>query len=139
MKKQDVIVSGILSDGNRVMLARRPSHKKIAPGKYHLPGGHVEFDEEPADALRREFWEEFKIDIVICRPIRTFSYTIDDLHTVGITYVVEAAVLPIRPIIDARDTEEIVWVDQGSHLSYLAIDDHDAITLASYYQDVSVG
>ena len=35
--------AAFLHDRGEVLLAKRAASKAIAPGKYHLPGGHVEF------------------------------------------------------------------------------------------------
>jgi len=57
---QRIIVSGVLlNQAGEVFLTKRPLTKTIAPGKYHLPGGHVDFGEAPEEALIREFAEEF--------------------------------------------------------------------------------
>lgn len=47
----------LLRDG-RVLLALRALHKALAPGRWDLPGGHVEPGETPEQALWRELAEE---------------------------------------------------------------------------------
>ncbi|RME81412.1 MAG: NUDIX domain-containing protein [Caldilineae bacterium] len=43
---------------DRVLLLRRSPHKKLWPGMYNAPGGHVERGEDPLQAARRELKEE---------------------------------------------------------------------------------
>ncbi len=133
--KQDAIVSGILARNHEVMLAKRASSKKIAPGMYHLPGGHIEFGEEPEAALIREFKEEFDLDISAQRVVRAFSYMKDDLHTVGITYEVRCGTIPETIRFDTHDTEEIAWVSRDNYEAYVGGNpsDHDLITLRRYF------
>lgn len=137
MQRQDVIVSGILSRDGQVLLAKRSSTKHIAPGVYHLPGGHMEFGEDPENALIREFQEEFELDITIKRIVRAFSYVKDDLHTIGITYEVACADIPEVIKIDNEDNEEIVWVDEDSLSNYFGENhsDHDSVTLKYYFSN----
>lgn len=129
---QKIIVSGILENTEGVLLAKRPLTKKIAPGKYHLPGGHVEFGEDPGVALKREFFEEFNLNIEVGEVVRTFSYHEDARHTVGITYKVEATNL-LDLIFNPEDTEEIVWAKEFDFNDYLAEDRHDYLTLRKYF------
>ncbi len=133
--QQDVIVSGILAHDGRVMLAKRALTKKIAPGMYHLPGGHVEFGEDPEQALIREFKEEFDLDVEIRGIVRAFSYVKDDLHTIGITYEVAYGTIPDVIPIDKNDTEEITWVDSTTYENCVNNNpsDHDRTTLAKYF------
>jgi 8-oxo-dGTP pyrophosphatase MutT (NUDIX family) len=48
----------IVADGDRVLLIRRSQHKRLWPGKYNAPGGHVEAGEDPYAAALRELAEE---------------------------------------------------------------------------------
>ena len=106
---QKIVVSGILVNNDKVLISKRPMTKKIAPGKYHLPGGHVEFGEMPEDALKREFLEEFSLPIEVVKVIDIFSYQESDSHTVGISYQITADV-PEKINFDKTDTEEITWI-----------------------------
>lgn len=103
--------------------------KKIAPGKYNLPGGHIEFGEEPEVALKREFMEEFGLTVEAKKVVRTFSYTNGEVHTVGIIFAVSVADLPEVVTFDKRETEEVVWVNETSINDYLSNEDHDYQTL----------
>ena len=38
---------------DKVFLAKRADTKKFLPGVYELPGGHVDFGEDPVRALKR--------------------------------------------------------------------------------------
>lgn len=48
----------IVTHGDRVLLIRRGLHKRLWPGLYNAPGGHVERGEEPYEAACRELSEE---------------------------------------------------------------------------------
>ena len=134
-KIQKIVVSGILlNEHGQVLLAQRSMHKKIAPGAYHLPGGHVEFDERAEQALVREIWEEFDLDIIPGEVIRTFSYTINDIHTIGITFIVTVIhKIPTVINFNKNDTDSIVWLDKNDLSKYLKPSDHDYITLTKFF------
>lgn len=138
MNQQKIIVSGILENNGMILLAKRPMTKTIAPGKWHLPGGHVEFGESPDDALIREFYEEFHLRVEAGAIVRTFSYVVDDVHTVGITYRVFCAAIPGILETDQNDTESVAWVSLRNIGRYLAVTDHDYVTLMKLAKIASV-
>lgn len=132
MSDQRIIVNGILMVDGEVFLAKRAADKKIAPDKWHLPGGHVEFGETPEEALRREFAEEFSLDITVGRIERAFSYIIDEVHTIGLSYHVDCADIPADIPFDETDTSQVDFVNITDLSKYLKTDgsDHDYITLS---------
>ena len=129
MNQQKIIVNGILESNDIVFLAKRATTKRIAPGKWHLPGGHVEFGETPEQALAREFKEEFDLDITIGSIIRAFSYTENDSQTIGLTYHISCDNIPAVIHTDPNDNELIEWINVANIDQYLTESDHDYITL----------
>jgi len=55
----------ILDDQGRVFLAKRGAAARNEPGKWEFPGGAVEFNETLADALKREVYEEYGVEIEV--------------------------------------------------------------------------
>jgi len=51
--KQKVSVRAIVRSGNRALLLRRANGRETILGKYELPGGKLDYGEQPEDALRR--------------------------------------------------------------------------------------
>jgi 8-oxo-dGTP diphosphatase len=122
---QRVVVAAFVHDGAEVLLAKRASGKAIAPGRYHLPGGHVEHGEHPAAALARELREELGIEAVVREPLWVFHNVWGPSHTVGVVFRVplEAERQSLRW--DVTDLEEYVWVGEVDLGDYLSQDDHN--------------
>lgn len=57
-----VVAAVIVNDNNEVLLAQRPKGKRLA-GSWEFPGGKVEKDESPEEALARELKEELGITV----------------------------------------------------------------------------
>jgi mutator protein MutT len=55
------IVTGVLRDGDRVLLCHRSATRRWYPDVWDLPGGHVEPGEDPRQSLVRELREELGI------------------------------------------------------------------------------
>lgn len=58
------VVCGILLKDGRVWMGQRPSHKERG-GYYEFPGGKVNDNESPEEALRRELKEELDIEVTV--------------------------------------------------------------------------
>ena len=63
----------IENDARQVLVAQRPAHKHLGL-KWEFPGGKVERDEQPADALRREIREELGCQLVVGRALPAFLH-----------------------------------------------------------------
>jgi 8-oxo-dGTP diphosphatase len=70
MQDQFVAVKAIIEHEGKILLIREtPGAGRANPGKWDVPGGRVEFLEDPILALKREAREEVGLDIDVGRPI----------------------------------------------------------------------
>jgi 8-oxo-dGTP pyrophosphatase MutT (NUDIX family) len=94
---------------DKVFLPKRAETKKFLPGVYELPGGHVDFGEDPIVGLKREIYEEFGMNIEVGDPFYVFTYTnqIKGSHSIEVVYF-------------ARFTDDIsaVQLDPKLHSEY---------------------
>ena len=87
---KNVLVSAVAlfdTDG-RILLAQRPEGKKLA-GMWEFPGGKVEPDETPEEALIREIKEELAIDLCdsCISPFTFVTHEYDDFTLLMLLYV----------------------------------------------------
>jgi 8-oxo-dGTP diphosphatase len=66
-------VAGIILDGERILITRRPQGVHLA-GRWEFPGGGVERGEFFDEALRREIREELGIEIRVERLVGAVSH-----------------------------------------------------------------
>ena len=103
------------SNGHEIMVARRALTKKFLPGKFELPGGHIDFGETLTDGLRRELKEELGIDVVVGDTVGVFTYVneVKRSHSVEIVYFAQLAG-GCSPKINPEDHSEIIWISQDN-------------------------
>lgn len=63
MKTLLVVAAALVNDDDEVLLAQRPKGKRLA-GCWEFPGGKVEKEESPEEALTRELKEELGITVL---------------------------------------------------------------------------
>jgi 8-oxo-dGTP diphosphatase len=98
----------------KVFLPKRADTKKFLPGVYELPGGHIDFGEDPVSGLAREIDEEFGMEVAVGDPFYVFTYTnpIKGSHSIEVIYfahfVGELEKLTINP----EDHSEYGWFSE---------------------------
>jgi len=83
MSQKTVHVSAValIDVDGRVLIAQRPKGKSMA-GLWEFPGGKIEQDETPEQALIRELYEELGIETweSCLAPLTFASHTYEDFH-----------------------------------------------------------
>lgn len=105
---------------NKVFLPKRAATKKFLPNVYNVPGGHVDFGEELAVALKREIQEEFNKDITVGDPFAAFTYMneVKGTHSVEIVYFAQFE--------DGIDNIDLVPEDHSTY-AWIAEDELEAM------------
>jgi 8-oxo-dGTP diphosphatase len=102
---------------------------------WELPGGKVEFGEDPKEALKREFQEEVGLQISVDKPIHLFSYLSDNNNrqTVDITFIItlegENTDIKLSP-----EHTEYAWVDKNEVGNYSMSDEMKRCIEAGFNQ-----
>ena len=82
------VVGAVLQDDQgRVLLAQRPPDKSM-PYLWEFPGGQVEKDESPENALARELYEEIGLVVLPSnfKPFTFVSLAYPDFHIILLVY-----------------------------------------------------
>ena len=76
-----VAACALIDTDGRILMAQRPEGKDQA-GKWEFPGGKVEANETPEQAVRRELYEELNIEPCerCLQPFSFTSYAYSDFH-----------------------------------------------------------
>ena len=83
-----VVAAALVDSDGRVLIAQRPEGKSMA-GLWEFPGGKIEADERPEDALIRELKEELGIAVkeACLAPFTFASHTYGAFHLLMPLYV----------------------------------------------------
>jgi len=107
----------VIRDGKIALIKKARGGYK---GKYDLPGGGIEHDETPMEALHRELMEEIGGSVLEAALLDTTSVTfqwqmeenlIENLHHIGILYTVKIAEDNLKEEADGLDSDGAVWMD----------------------------
>lgn len=123
---QKITACAFLHQDGKVFIAKRADTKKFLPGKYELPGGHIEFGETLEDGLKREFQEEFGVEITVGEPFFAFTYTNTEKqsHSVEIIYFATLKDDMQEIKLNPADHSEYKWLGE-SEMNILPPEDHE--------------
>jgi 8-oxo-dGTP diphosphatase len=104
------VACGALRDAQgRVLIVERPEGK-IAALKWEFPGGKIEADETPREALDRELYEEIGIRVREARPLTLFTHTYRERKVTLHTFLVTAW----DGVVHGREQQRFEWRPPGS-------------------------
>ena len=101
------VVGAIIQRGSTVFAARR-NPERSAGGLWEFPGGKVEPDESPEEALARELREELSVDV----SVGTFiDQSVSDVAGATIELSCYTAVLVAEDPVSSTDHDALTWVN----------------------------
>jgi 8-oxo-dGTP diphosphatase len=102
-----VVACALVDADRRVLIAKRPEGKSLA-GLWEFPGGKLEPDETPEDALIRELHEELGITVrqPCLAPLTFASHRYETFHLLMPLYVCRRWDGFVSP----REGQETAWV-----------------------------
>ncbi len=119
--KTHVGAYALIIENDRVVLIKkaRGGYK----GKLDLPGGGIEHDETPTEAVKRECLEEAGVNISDVELLDAVSNTfkwqmteeiIEDLHHIGIIYKAKIGNQKLKEDFDGLDSFGAIWIEISS-------------------------
>jgi 8-oxo-dGTP diphosphatase len=111
------VVTGLLQKGNKILVGQRPAGHSLA-GNWEFPGGKIERNESPEEALTRELNEELGIEAEIGSLNLASTHTYADTGIIILFYSVLYWKGEPKPI----HHSELKWVT-ADELNLLAIPD----------------
>ncbi|MBV8440034.1 MAG: (deoxy)nucleoside triphosphate pyrophosphohydrolase [Hyphomicrobiales bacterium] len=102
-----VVAASLVDADGRVLLSQRPKGKALE-GLWEFPGGKIDRNERPEDALVRELREELGIVVKVpcLAPLTFASYAYDDFHLLMPLFVCRKWEGMVQPL----DGQALKWV-----------------------------
>jgi 8-oxo-dGTP diphosphatase len=102
-----VVAAALVDADGRVLLSQRPKGKALG-GLWEFPGGKVDANEQPEDALIRELREELGVAVKTpcLAPLTFASYAYQDFHLLMPLYVCRKWEGVVQPL----DGQALKWV-----------------------------
>ena len=109
----------IVEGEEKVFLPKRADTKKFLPGKYELPGGHIDYGEDIEVGLIREIREELGVAVTLGDPFAVFTYTneVKGSHSVEVVYFAHLIEDPDRIQIDPDVHSSSGWFTETEAVS----------------------
>jgi 8-oxo-dGTP diphosphatase len=102
-----VVAVALMDSDNRILIAQRPEGKQLA-GLWEFPGGKLDPNERPEQALIRELREELGIEVKdsCLAPLTFASYAYEEFHLLMPLYVCRRWEGVVRPL----EGQALKWV-----------------------------
>ncbi|MCA9385976.1 NUDIX hydrolase [Candidatus Dojkabacteria bacterium] len=119
MTRTQLVVASFIIHEKKLLIVRRSKKENFFPGVYELPGGKVDFGENPIEAVIRECKEETNLDITVIDPYFVFDYMSknDSQHNVEIHFLVDLHSAP-DDLILTPGHDDFAWVDTNELYQY---------------------
>ncbi|MGE4351391.1 MAG: NUDIX domain-containing protein [Bdellovibrionales bacterium] len=99
-------------DGPRCLIAKRNPDRKICPGVWECGGGQMKAGESFSEALARQIYEEFGLEIAILFPFGEYFISTETGGIPGMKFV--CSVEGEREVtLDKQEHSEYVWVSEA--------------------------
>lgn len=107
MKNFSSGIHALVSKNNKCLLIKRNDNDEHDPKHWDLPGGGIDFGEEPLDAIVRETKEETGIDITAGKILYVCGILCDDTWSIDI-YI--EGIYKSGEIILSEEHSSFIWV-----------------------------
>jgi 8-oxo-dGTP diphosphatase len=80
----------IVNENNEILILQRSMDDDFLPGDWDIPGGGLDYGEEPEEGVKREVLEECGLEIEVGRPIKASTYYIGEIQRIDVSYLCKA-------------------------------------------------
>jgi mutator protein MutT len=101
------VIAAIIRMENKVLLGRRPEHKRHG-GLWEFPGGKIDEGESEVDAVTRELLEEFGVETI------SVGKVVYECRDPGSPFLVRFLDVGIRGTPEPTEHTKITWFDPES-------------------------
>ncbi len=111
------LVGGALLKNGKLLVLKRSQDKNYYAGKWEIPGGKIEFGEEPEKTITREFKEETGLDITIDRLFHAWQASdhVTKVHFLEVDYIVKCENTG-EVKLNKKEHSEFKWIEKAEEV-----------------------
>ncbi len=109
--QKTAVSASIINENNQLLIVKRAKDDS-RPGVWELPGGGIEFGENPQDAIIREVKEETGLDVFIFETshAKSIIYANGNKHLIRIFYIC-GLVDTSQQVVLNKEHSDFQWID----------------------------
>jgi len=119
----------IINENRKILMIQKNANQKIAPNRWLLPGGAIEFAELPEVGLNRELFEEVNYTFHSSELYGTDTRIIENTHWLGLFYRTEGDIQKVFNK-EPEKHNEIRWCDLDFAKTYLSENEYNFVSRA---------
>ena len=129
--KTIMVVAAVIRDGDKVFVTARGygDYK----GWWEFPGGKVEAQETPEEALRREIREELKVEITVEEYLATVEYDYPEFHLVMDCFW--CRIIEGKPVLLEHEAARWLPIQQLKQVKWLPADEFVVDIIEEQFSD----
>ena len=108
MNKFGVASKAVVVNKNKFLLIKKRKLDDLSKVEWDIPGGRVEYGEQPQETIIREIQEEVHLNVRIIGVSNVWSVQLDNFQLVGITFICEYLGGDLRT---SKEHTEARWVE----------------------------
>lgn len=127
-KTQEIAVGAFIIKNGKVLITKRADTKSFYPGKYELPGGHLEFGETMQECIIREIQEELHVNVSVGMPFYAFTelHKSKTMHYIEVDYFARLKDSASKIRLNKEDNSGYEWINDSEVYKYFDKGDHEA-------------
>ncbi len=107
--KQKISIRAIIKNEGNILIARRSSGRDTILGKYELPGGSLDFQEQPREALERYLKSQLDAKVETAQLFDVISFIDPDDPNVQYVFVVYTVSLVASKLVAGGRYDKYIW------------------------------
>ena len=115
----------IVNENDEVLFLLRSDDDDFLPGNWDIPGGGLDYGEEPEEGLRREIMEECGLEIESMRLIKVSTYFMHEIQRIDVSYICKL-----------KDVSKIKLSPEHVDFKWVKFEDIDAINPNNYIKNI---
>lgn len=137
-KQQTITACAFIYNNGKVLVGKRAETKQHFPGKWELPGGHIEFGETIREGLIRELLEEYNINIELDKLYSEFTWVGGNEHVIEVLYIAHMVNPNQKITMNEKELSDFAWITEKEVDTYFADNDDEGKAVKKGFEAIGL-